>query len=98
MSEDRTPIACTLTTKQAASQLDEWGELRSKASAVEEVDGGYRVTLPASADAVARDLAAREAQCCAFLTLDVTSSDDSVVVTVTGPAEAMPVIALIVGV
>ena len=97
MAGERIPIACTLTTKEAASQLDEWGELRARASDVEAIDGGYRVTLPASEEAVARDLAAREAQCCAFLTLDVAASEDDVMVTITGPADAAPVIALIVG-
>lgn len=93
---ERIPIACTLTTKQAASQLDEWGVLRSKARRVDQIDGGVRVTLPADAEAEARELAAREAQCCAFLTLDVARADDEVVLTITGPADAAPVIGLII--
>ena len=71
MATERIPIACTLTTKEAASQLDEWGELRRAATSVAAVDGGYRLTFPASSEATVRDLAAREAQCCAFLGLSV---------------------------
>ena len=92
------PIACTLTTKDAASQLDEWSGLRAAALAVEPLDGGVRVRLPRALEAQARDLAAREARCCAFLTLsvDVDDAAEEIAVTITGPAEAEPVIALLV--
>ena len=43
------------------------------------------------------DLASREAQCCAFLTLGVDRIGDAVVLTITGAADAQPVIGLIVG-
>ena len=97
MAEDSVPIACTLTTKEAASQLDEWGVLRRSAKAVAAVEGGCRLTFPASSEATVRDLAAREANCCAFLDIVVDRVDDDVVLTVTGPADAAPVIGLIVG-
>ena len=93
---ERIPIACTLTTKQAASQLDEWGVLRAKARRIDQIEDGVRVTLPVDVEAEARDLAAREAQCCAFLTLDVQRRDDVVELTITGPADAASVIGLIV--
>ncbi|MEM9468405.1 MAG: hypothetical protein AAGA90_23755 [Actinomycetota bacterium] len=93
---DPIPIACTLTTKQAADQLDEWAALRAQARSVEPIDGGVRVVLPSDMEPTARDLAAREAACCAFLTLAVDPVGDDVVVTITGPADAQPVIGLIV--
>lgn len=97
MSGERIPIACTLTTKQATSQLDEWGRLRESATSIEPVDGGVRLTLPASVGGATRDLAAREAHCCAFLTLGVERVGSDVVLTITGPEDAQPVIGLIVG-
>ena len=97
MSGERLPIACTLTTKQAASQLDEWAQLRAAATEVETVEGGVRLTLPPALEAATRDLASREAQCCAFLTLGVDRIGDDVVVTITGPDDAQGVIGLIVG-
>ena len=97
MSGERLPIACTLTTKQAASQLDEWAQLRASATEVEPIDGGVRLTLPSALEAATRDLASREAQCCAFLTLGVDRIGDAVVLTITGAEDAQPVIGLIVG-
>lgn len=93
---ERIPIACTLTPKQATRQLDEWGGLRARARSVESIEGGVRVVLPAEVEAETRDLADRESQCCAFLTLDVMRDADDVVLTITGPADAQPVIGLII--
>ncbi|MEM9521995.1 MAG: hypothetical protein AAGA37_21985 [Actinomycetota bacterium] len=92
----RIPIACTLTDAQAASQLDEWGELRARALAVESITGGVRVVLPVESEAITRDLAAREAACCAFLTLAVERDDAELTLTITGPSEAQPIIGLII--
>lgn len=94
---ERIPIACTLTTKEAASQLDEWAAVRAAATSTRPVDGGHEVTLPADLHETVRDLAAREAACCAFLTLDVAADDSATVLRITGPADAAPVIDLIVG-
>lgn len=90
------PIACTLTTKQAASQLDEWASLRTRARSVEAIEGGVRVLLPAEAEAATRDLAIREAACCAFLTLTVDRHGDDLSLTITGPPDAQPIIGLII--
>lgn len=97
MSRERLPIACTLTTKQAASQIDEWTELRRAATSVVTVAGGYRLTFVAEAEATVRDLAAREAECCAFLTLSVERETNGIVLTITGPDDAASVIELIIG-
>ena len=48
------------------------------------------IAFPAALEAEARDLAAREAQCCAFLTLAVSCGDDAVVLTITGPLMRSP--------
>lgn len=97
MTDHRIPIACTLTTKQAAAQVGEWGDLRRAATQVVAVDGGFELTFPPAVETTVRDLAAREAQCCSFLTLTVERTDGDVVLTITGPADAAPVIGLIVG-
>lgn len=96
MATEPAPIACTLTTKEAASQIGEWGALRRQATEVVSIDGGYRMTMPVTTEATVRDLAAREASCCASLSLDVACNDDAVTLTITGPADAKPVIDLIV--
>lgn len=97
MSE-QIPVACTLTTKDAAAQVVEWTELRTYVIDVERIEGGVEMTFPLTlADAV-RDLAAREATCCAFLTLVTTERRDAVELRITSDApEAGDVIDLLAG-
>ncbi|MDX2378446.1 MAG: hypothetical protein QNM02_01650 [Acidimicrobiia bacterium] len=97
MSE-QIPVACTLTTKDAAAQVVEWTDLRMMMLDVERVEGGVEMRFPiALADAV-RDLSAREATCCAFLTLVTTDRGDEVELRITSDApEAAAVIDLLAG-
>ena len=92
------PITCTLDGDRAAAQLDEWAALRNVLIDSMPVPGGVRMAFPADrADAV-RDLARREAACCAFLELTVAAEDDTVSVTVTSEdPQARPVIELLAG-
>lgn len=77
------PVACSLSTNDAARQVLEWAELRSRARSTEPLDDGASMTFPDEfADAV-DDLARREAACCAFLTINTTQRDGVVVVEIT---------------
>jgi len=92
------PIACTLSTSDAAAQAAEWVALRADLVDHSEVPRGRRLCFPiAMADRV-RDLARREATCCAFLDIVVSEDERHVRVTITSddPAAA-PVIGLLCG-
>ncbi len=92
------PIACTLTPKGAADQLDEWATLRAAATDVAPIDDGVTMRFPAELAGTVDDLAAREATCCAFLSLTTRAEGDQIVLDITSadPA-AQPVIAIIAG-
>lgn len=93
-----TPIACRLTPDEVTAQLGEWERLRSSATSVVPVAGGWSMRFPTGlADEVA-DLARREAACCSFLDLDTTVDGDSVRLDITSSHdEAGGVIDLLVG-
>ena len=98
MAEPLPPVACTLTTKAAAAQLMEWDELRSHAVRVERVDGGAKLVLPGELAPNIYDLAAREADCCAFLTIETKRVGVEVELAITSAhPHAGPVIDLIAG-
>lgn len=80
------PVACTLTTKEAAEQTIEWVHLSERAEHVAMIDRGVRMVFPATMVDGVESLAERERACCAFLeittsltgdrlTLDITSAD-----------------------
>lgn len=98
MTSNSEPVACTLTTKEAASQVLEWTDLRSHATSITALDDGARMVLPATlADQVA-DLAEREAACCTFLDIFLTSKNDDLVLEITTESEeGQGVIALLAG-
>ena len=90
------PIACTLTPGDYAvrsTQLAELADrfLRSRTP----IPGGERLTFAHDADIERRlrDAIAAEAECCSFLRMELHSEQTSIVLDVTGPAEAMPIIA-----
>lgn len=93
------PVVCTLTDAAAAGQLLEWADLQAHASDVTVIDGGVRITLPASLAEQVTDLAQREAGCCAFLTINLAVADEHLTLDIssTNP-EAFPVIAALAGV
>lgn len=98
MTSDRIPIACSLAPDRAQDQLGEWAELRRRATSVEQLDTGVRIMAPAELAEQVRDLARREAACCAFLDIATAVRDGSVVVTITSPDPAAgPVIQLLAG-
>jgi len=92
------PIVCTLSTDDASGQLLEWSDLQHEATDVTAIEGGARMTLPASMVDQVRDLVRREAACCAFLTLDIAVDADLMTLEVTASnSDALPVIAALAG-
>ena len=86
------PIACTLQPgAEVQEAMERYRRLFYDALLERErTDDGVRWTFRAS-DGVerrVRSLAAMEAQCCAFLRMDVVVTPDAVVWDVTGPPEA----------
>lgn len=91
------PIACTLspdglTARRALiDALSADGLLERTAT-----DAGLRARLRDTPDIErrTRELIAAEASCCAFLTFDLQRDDDALVLDITGPPDARPVIDL----
>jgi hypothetical protein len=90
------PIACTLTPAQHRSRTRDLSDLARRALLTREpIDGGERLTF-ADSPAVERELSAAvaaEASCCSFLTMRLDRRDAGLVLDVTGPADARPMIA-----
>ena len=86
------PIACTLPPGELRERTAALSGLAARAlEARAPIPGGERLTV-AGGPAVERDLQAERA-CCAFLALDLRRDRDRLVLDVTGPVEAAPVIA-----
>ena len=88
------PIACSLSADELPERLDAMGAVgRTGLLAVERA--GARAVLrfrPAARDEVAAIVAA-EAECCAFLTMELREERGAVVLTIEAPADAEPVLA-----
>jgi hypothetical protein len=90
------PIACTLSADQYKGRTDELAALASRALRTrEQTADGERLTFAGSED-VERELRAviaAEARCCAFLHMDLQRRGGALVLDITGPHAAGPVIA-----
>ena len=90
------PIACTLTPSEYRSRTRDLADLARRALLTREpIAGGQRLTfidIPAVEGELAAAVAA-EATCCAFLNMQLDRRDDALVLDVTGPADAQPIIA-----
>jgi len=79
--------SCTLPTVERPLRLAEFDDLFSALTAQTRLSAAVlRWSLDSGAEAVARDLAARETQCCSFFTFSFTSDGDAVQVDVRVPA------------
>jgi hypothetical protein len=89
------PIACTLGADDMSARL---GVIETLAAdgLIDRTptDGGVRVRLRDTPDIErrTRELIAAEARCCAFLNFDLRRVEDALVLDITGPPEARPVI------
>ena len=71
-SERLMGAACTLDAVELPARLAEWHALRDRATAIEPVDGGARLSFEANeALAPIADLIARESECCSFYTFSL---------------------------
>lgn len=90
------PIACTLTTDRYRGRIDDLAELAARGLRSREPTAeGERLTF-ADTPELERDLRAAiaaEAECCAFLRMDLQRGDDGLVLDIAGPPDARPVIA-----
>ena len=89
------PIACSLAADEADVRTTRWQALAASAlvdSQRTEV-GARQIYEPGAAtERELRSLIALEAQCCAFLDFDLTSDARGLVLDVTGPPEAAPIV------
>lgn len=75
---DTEPIACALPDGDGAGQALEWDDLRPLATATERLADGVVMTFPIDLAGRVEDLAAREAECCGFLSITTTRTDEAV--------------------
>ena len=90
------PIACTLSAADYARRMRDTRELARRALVSRQpILDGARLTFAPGADIERRlrTIIAAEARCCAFLRMDLRRATDALVLEVTGPAEADPIIA-----
>jgi hypothetical protein len=90
------PIVCTLSGAEYAERTQDTSELARRAlRSREPIPDGARLTFEASIDTERqlRGIVAAEARCCAFLRMDLRPAEDALILDITGPAEAEPIIA-----
>ena len=93
MSQEFEPIACSLPLREAAKQAGEWHDLSGRALQIEEIDGGLSVVYPSNLISEVEDLVAREAACCAWLSIETSPSEEGIRINVTSTnPDARPVI------
>lgn len=98
MTDPTTPIACTLTSNDAAAQALEWTDLNKLASAVDSIPTGVRMTFPLDLKTQVEDLARRESECCGFMSLSTSEADGGLALEITSQhPEAAPMISLLCG-
>ena len=89
------PIACTLSPADAAERADHLRALAARTlRSRTRIPAGDRLVFAPGADTerALRAAVAAEAACCAFLRLELRREDDALVLDVTGPEAARPVI------
>ena len=74
------PVACTLDSEGQRDRVDQWRRVLGSVSAREAIDGGVRLRLDPDRVDLGElvELAAAEAQCCAFLDLALRFGDPPV--------------------
>jgi hypothetical protein len=90
------PIACTLSDAEYAERTQDSAALARRAlRSRQPIPDGTRLTFEASVDTERelREIVAAEARCCAFLRMDLRAAEDALILEITGPAEAEPIIA-----
>ena len=92
---DPAPIACSLTGAEYRKRVAEIGQVaRDALRERRPIDGGVRLSFEATADVRRRleAFVAAESECCPFLTMNLRAGDGRLVLEVTGPELAAPII------
>jgi hypothetical protein len=91
----REPIACSLTTSQAAERARQTADIASRAlRGREAIAGGQRLRFAGDRELEdeLRAVVAAEAECCSFLDMRLRRGGGVIELDITGPAEARPII------
>ena len=95
MTHTTNDIACSLTGADYRKRLADIGEFARKALRDRHpIDGGACLSFDETDDVRARLAAfvAAESECCPFLTMNLKAADDRLLLEITGPELAAPVI------
>ncbi len=94
MKNIQTPVACTISATDAAIQGAEWSDLGGQLLSTEKLTDGVVMTFPTDIAESVMNLAAKEAECCGFLsiTVDVVGQEVRLKVTSDDPSH-LPMIA-----
>jgi hypothetical protein len=90
------PIACLLSATELPARLADIADLGRAALLAARTEGGRAVLRFEAAPGVrerVEKIVAAESECCAFLTMRVTNAPDEVVLSITAPEGAEPVLA-----
>ena len=90
------PITCTLRPSEYADRTAQLADLAAAAlRSREPIAGGERLAFAPGAETELRlrEAVAAEASCCSFLRMDLRSEPEALVLDMTGPPEAKPIIA-----
>src|SRR4051794_12956677 len=90
-----TPIACSLTGAEYRQRVADTGQVARDALLNRQaIDAGARLTFDNTADVRERleAFVAAESECCPFLTMNLRAADGHLVLDVTGPELATPII------
>ena len=94
------PIACTLSSRQYTHRIAELTSLAARAlHSREQTEAGERLVFTDTPEIEQQlhAVIAAESSCCAFLTMKLERSGDGLVLDVSGPHDARPIIAELFG-
>ncbi|MDQ1395845.1 MAG: hypothetical protein QOG64_1104 [Acidimicrobiaceae bacterium] len=93
------PIACTLPAGERPDRMADWQAAAARATGRIGIERGVRLTFPAAPDLAAQlaALASSEIGCCSFLRIALAFEPGRIVLDVSGPPEAAPVIQALLG-
>jgi hypothetical protein len=92
-AEDWVPDACTLPSAERPLRLTEFDTLFASVRSVSRPHRGLlQLVISSDDEATARDLAARESECCSFFSFTFTSRDPDVVMEIGVPPDHVTVL------
>lgn len=88
--DESIPIACSLDAEGQAERGRDFAGLRPQS--MQRVDGGLVAQYAAGDEAAVTAFADAERACCPFLDIRVERQDDAVLLRISGPEDAAPII------